>query len=295
MLFLDFSSCRRYTEFNMKTLILGAQGNLGTQLVNVFKADGLMAWDKNEADFLDLADLSVKLDIAKPELIINAAAYNAVDKCETDDGELNIALKLNQDLPAFLASWCLKNNAILVHYSTDYVFSGDGSHQEFVESDIPNPINKYGQSKAAGEKEILKRFNLKYYLIRVSKLFGPKGSSSFAKNSFFDIMINLAKDNPELRVVDEEFSCFTYTPDLALATKNLLEQRYPFGVYHLSNSGACTWYGSVLELNLSSTIIRIKSSDLIRAAIRPKFSALKNTKYPPLRDYREALKEYLNK
>ena len=277
----------------MKILILGAQGNLGTQLVNVFTADELLAWDKNEADFLNLSDLTIKLDIAKPEIIINAAAYNAVDKCESDLTEQDIAIRLNRDLPAFLADWCLNNEAVLVQYSTDYVFSGDASHQEFIESDTLSPINKYGESKAAGEAEVVKQLGLKYYLIRVSKLFGPRGNSPYAKNSFFDIMINLAKENSELKVVDEELSCFTYTPDLAMATKNLIDQKYPFGIYHLTNSGACTWYEAVLGLNLPVQVIKIKSTDLVRPAARPKFSALKNTKYPALRDYREALKDYL--
>jgi len=279
----------------MKILILGAQGNLGTQLVNLYKDDELLAWDKDEADFLNLADLEVKLDIAKPKMIINAAAYNAVDNCESDSQELAIALKLNRDLPAFLADWCLRNQTVLIHYSTDYVFSGDESHQEFSENEPPNPINKYGASKAAGEAEIIKHSGLNYYLIRVSKLFGPRGNSPYAKNSFFDIMLGLAKDNSEFKVVDEEVSCFTYTPDLAKATKNLIEQNFPYGIYHLANSGACTWYESMLGLNLPNEVIPIKGSDLVRPAARPKFSALKNTKFPPLRDYREALKEYLNK
>jgi dTDP-4-dehydrorhamnose reductase len=279
----------------MKILILGAQGNLGTQLVNLYQDDELLAWDKDEADFLNLADLEVKLDIAKPKMIINAAAYNAVDNCESDSQELAIALKLNRDLPAFLADWCLRNQTVLIHYSTDYVFSGDESHQEFSENEPPNPINKYGASKAAGEAEIIKHSGLNYYLIRVSKLFGPRGSSPYAKNSFFDIMLGLAKDNSEFKVVDEEVSCFTYTPDLAKATKNLIEQNFPYGIYHLANSGACTWYESMLGLNLPNEVIPIKGSDLVRPAARPKFSALKNTKFPPLRDYREALKEYLNK
>ena len=283
----------------MKILILGAQGGLGTQLVKTFKAAELLAWDKPEADFLDLADLSVKLDITKPEVIINAVAYNAVDKCETDPEELGLALKLNRDLPGALANWCLTNQATLIHYSSDYVFSGTSDKSEFTESDVPNPINKYGETKALGEATIREAAEkgLKYYLIRLSKLFGPKGDSPFTKASFFDVMLNLASKNTELKVVDEELSCFTYTPDLAGATKNLLDQNFPSGIYHLANSGSCTWYESILELkklaNLSIEVKSVKGADLVRAASRPKFSVLKNTKYPPIRSYLEALGEYL--
>lgn len=282
----------------MKTLILGSRGGLGTQLTKVFASPDLLAWDKAEADFLNLPDLMVKLDIAKPELIINAVAYNAVDKCETDDEELSTALKLNFDLPRALAQWCEANSATLVHYSTDYVFSGHQEKQEFSESDGVNPVSKYGETKAMGEKAILECKNLKYYIIRLSKLFGPKGESVHTKASFFDIMLNLATTNSELKVVNEEISCFTYSPDLAQATYNLLQDKYEPGIYHLVNAGSCTWYDSVLVLkelaNLSVEVKPIPGSDLARAARRPEFSVLKNSKYPPLRNYREALKEYLS-
>jgi len=281
----------------MKILILGSQGGLGTQLTKVFASQELLTWDKAEADFLNLPDLLVKLDIAKPTVIINAVAYNAVDKCEIDSDELALALKLNLALPQFLAQWCLANQSILVHYSTDYVFDGSLAKSEFIETDAPKPINKYGETKASGEAAILACQGLKYYIIRLSKLFGPKGDSPHTKASFFDIMLNLAKTNSELKVVDEELSCFTYSPDLAKATFNLLNEDYEAGIYHLVNSGDCTWYAGVLELKklagLSVEVTAISGSDLARAARRSKFSVLKNTKYPALRDYREALAEYL--
>lgn len=283
----------------MKTLILGSQGGLGAQLAKTFASPELLTWDKAEADFLNIPDLLVKLDIAKPKLIINAVAYNAVDKCETDEIELDIALKLNFSLPKALAQWCFNNAATLVHYSTDYVFSGTKNNSEFIETDTPNPINKYGETKAMGEKAILEYSDLKYYIIRLSKLFGPKGESSYTKASFFDIMLNLAENNSELKVVSEELSCFTYSPDLAEATRKLLNENYEIGVYHLVNSNPSTWYDGVLTLkeltNLQVDVKPILGSDLTRPARRPEFSILKNTKFPPLRSYQEALKEYLNK
>lgn len=283
----------------MKTLILGSQGGLGTQLTKIFSSEELLTWDKAEADFLNTPDLLVKLDIAKPEVIINAVAYNAVDKCETDEVELDTALKLNYNLPKELARWCNDNSAVLIHYSTDYVFSGTEDKQEFTETDTPNPANKYGETKAMGEGAILEYPDLKYYIIRLSKLFGPKGDSPYTKASFFDIMLNLAKTNSELKVVSEELSCFTYSKDLARATYDLLKQEYKPGIYHLVNSDSCTWYDGVLTLkelaNLQVEVKPIKGSDLVRPALRPKFSVLKNTKFPALRSYREALKDYLNK
>lgn len=282
----------------MKILILGSQGGLGTQLVKVFSQEELLTWDKSEADFLNLPDLLVKLDIAKPEIVINAVAYNAVDKCETEASELDIALKLNFELPKTLAQWCAANQTTLIHYSTDYVFSGSEEKKEFFEDDVTNPISEYGRSKSLGEQAILNQKSLKYYLIRLSKLFGPKGDSPYTKASFFDLMLNLAQTNSELKVVSEELSCFTYSPDLAKATSNLLEQKYDYGIYHLVNSGSCTWYEAMLKLKeitgINSVITPILGTDLSRAAKRPKFSVLKNTKFPELRNYQEALSEYLS-
>lgn len=280
----------------MKILILGAQGNLGTQLVKAFKDYEVLAWDRTEADFLDFPNLLVKLDFAQPDLIINAAAYNAVDKCEEVEEEKAIAIKLNTDLPDQLATWCQKNHKILVQYSTDYVFSGSEAKKEFNETDTANPINVYGQTKFGGEVAVISS-GADYYLIRVSKLFGPAGGSEFSKKSFFDIMLGLASKNPELSVVNEEFSCFTYTPDLAVATRELIESQPSFGIYHLINEGAATWYDGVLELKkiagFTAEIKPVSGDFLTRPAKRPQFSVLQNTKVPHLRPYQEALKEYL--
>lgn len=282
----------------MKILILGAKGNLGTQLVKVFKDYDLLAWDKTEADFLNFSELSSKLKAAKPDLIINAVAYNAVDKCEEFDAEKELAIKLNVDLPTKLATWCKKNSKTLVHFSTDYVFSGDKKKKEFTEDDKPNPINVYGKTKAQGEEAVIQA-KINYYLIRVSKLFGPAGRSEYSKKSFFDIMSNLALGKSELKVVDAELSCFTYTPDLAEATKKLIEDKSPYGIYHLVNEGASTWYDGVVELKkivkFSADVIAVDGDFLTRPAKRPEFSVLKNTKAPHLRSYKEALQEYLKK
>jgi dTDP-4-dehydrorhamnose reductase len=280
----------------MKILILGAQGNLGTQLVQTFKNHEVLAWDRNEVNLLDLESLITKLDEAQPDLVINAAAYNAVDKCESVEEEKDLAIKLNTELPGQLAVWCQKNNKILVQYSTDYVFSGNENKKEFNEDDVPNPINVYGQTKADGELAVINS-GADYYLIRVSKLFGPSGASEYSKKSFFDIMLNLASSNPELSVVDEELSCFTYTPDLATATKKLIEDNKPFGIYHLINEGAVTWYEAVQELKklagFEASVKPVSGEFLNRPAKRPQFSVLKNTKTEHLRSYQEALQEYL--
>lgn len=285
----------------MKILILGAKGNLGRQLVKIFSPDDeVIAWDRGEIDISDRELILKKISDIKPELVINAAAYNAVDKCEASDEEYELAKKINIDGPKFLAEACLKIGAVLIHYSTDYVFAG-AEKSGYKETDQPKPINRYGKTKFHGEKMILELSGkgLKWYLIRTSKLFGRKGESEMAKPSFFDIMLEQSRHKPRVEAVDEELSCFTYTADLAKATKELVNKGSGYGIYHITNSGAGTWYKAALELfklaGIEIEVEPITSDQLARPAKRPKYSVLLNTKLPPLRDYQEALREYLGK
>lgn len=284
----------------MTILILGARGNLGTQLTKAFAPDfTTVSWDREDLDVLDFNLLAEKVRELNPGLIINTVAYNAVDKCE-DKEEYKMAYRLNADLPAFLAELALDLGATLIHYSTDYVFNGTEHKREFTENETPNPINKYGESKFAGERELLRlgQEGLSYYLIRTSKLFGPKGDSLLAKPSFFEIMLSLAADKNEVSVVSEELSCFTYTPDLAAATRRLWELEAPYGIYHLVNEGPVTWLDGAKALfeikKIDVAIKSLRSENLLRAARRPKFSVLKNSKIKKLRPFQDALKEYLN-
>ncbi|NCN99663.1 dTDP-4-dehydrorhamnose reductase [Candidatus Falkowbacteria bacterium] len=285
----------------MIILILGGQGNLGTQLTKSLTGNyEVVSLDREDLDFLDFKVLISKVREIAPNIIINAAAYNAVDQCENKE-EYELAMKLNAYFPGLLADIAVEQKAVLIHYSTDYVFSGTEDKTFFTEEDTPNPVNKYGESKFQGEQEILRRVEsgLKYYLIRTSKLFGPRGSSPQAKPSFFDIMLDLVQNKKELTVVNEELSCFTYTPDLSLATRQLWELEKPYGVYHLVNQGPVTWYDAVKELfrlkKITAPIRAVRSENLLRAARRPKFSILKNTKVKKMRSWEEALQEYLRK
>ncbi len=141
----------------MPILILGGRGNLGSQLTKLFVADyETVSLDREDLDVLDAAALAAKVRELKPELIINTVAYNAVDRCEDKDGNA-AAIKLNVDLPEILAELALEIGSILIHYSSDYVFNGTEQKQSFSEEDVPNPINKYGESKARGEQEVLRK------------------------------------------------------------------------------------------------------------------------------------------
>jgi dTDP-4-dehydrorhamnose reductase len=299
-----------------RILILGADGNLGSQLFD--NASGLynsqvIIFDKNDLDLLDQDSIISKITKLKPSLIINATAYNAVDKCEEFDDEFDLAKKINGEALKYLAKAAIKNDAILIHYSSDYVFGGDACSVEddnnsflrfkekggFTEDDTPCPINKYGLSKLMGEEEILKLKDkgLKYYIIRTSKLFGPKGSSNESKDSFFDLMLNISKDKEEINVVSEELSCFTYTKDLAKQTLDIINNEEDFGIYHIRNSDPAIWYDAARELfrikNINVKINPVRSDLFPRPAKRPKYSVLANTKLQALRSWKEALEDYL--
>jgi dTDP-4-dehydrorhamnose reductase len=304
-----------------KILIIGAKGMLGQELVKIFKKDAdykVVAWDREDIDITKEKEVDKKIGFLKPNVIINSAAYNAVDKCEEDKKEYALANKVNGLAPGYLAKAAKKNKAILVHYSTGYVFDGQPEIPEpsgcshscescslhegftpaigFREDDKPNPINKYGQTKLKGEKEVEK--NMKnFYIIRLSRLFGQPSISAEGKRSFFDVMLELGKKNKEVKAVDEEYDCFTYAPDLARKTKEIIDAKKPFGIYHVCNSGPCTWYEAVLELykqaKIKTKVVAVMADEFPRPANRPEYPALLNTKLNPLRDYKDALKEYL--
>lgn len=324
-----------------KVLIIGSKGMLGQELVNIFKSDKdykVTAWDFDKIDITDESQVKEKITKLNPEIIINSAAYNAVDLCEKDKAEFSKAKMLNGKAPGYLAKVAKKLDAIFVHYSTDYVFSGmpeipepagcAGScsscslHEGFApqigfdENAIPEPIQNYGKTKLMGEEAVQKNGE-RYYIIRLSKLFGKPAKSKTAKKSFFDVMLEVGKKNKEVhpvksgkagarseseqfngvKVVDEETSCFTYAPDLAKKTKEIIESEKPYGIFHVSNADACTWYEAVVELykmaKIKTKVIPVSSDEFPRPATRPYVSTLINTKLNPLRSYKLALREYL--
>jgi len=269
----------------MKIIIVGANGMLGHDLVNTFKNYSTYSFNKEELDITKKELLYKKLKIIKPELVINAAAYTDVDGAESNS---DLAYEVNAEGVKNLANSCKKNNSILVHISTDYVF--DGNKNGYEENEEPNPINIYGKSKYMGEK-YLKYVNPRYYLIRTSWLYGNKGKN------FVDTILNLAKQKKELKVVNDQFGRSTYTKDLTNKIKEIVETKKPFGIYHITNSGTCTWFQFAKKIvefaKLESKVKPITSKQLDRAAKRPKYSVLINTKLSPLRHWHYALKDYM--
>lgn len=276
----------------MKILITGSKGMLAQEIAEVFSGEELLLPGREE---LDITGKDAVREIVKkesPDIIINCAAYTDVEKAEEEREE---AMAVNARAVGNLARAAAENNAIFVHFSTDYVFDGrkkDG----YKEDETPkNPVNFYGISKLAGESEILNvaqyKDGFRYYLIRTSWVFGAGGKN------FVETVTSLSLSKPELRVVDDQIGKPTYALDLARATKTLLEKKYPFGIYHIVNDGAVTWYNyarKILELKGINVSVKPQSAkDSGAKAARPQHSILLNTKFPPLRPWQEALKEYL--
>lgn len=273
-----------------KLLVLGAKGMLGQDLVKVFSADRhyeVIAWDIKELDITNRKEVFEKISKLKPEIIINAAAYTDVDGCESAK---DVCMRINGEAVGYLAKAAKKIDAVLVYYSTDYIF--DGKKKEGYVEDEKNisPINVYGQSKALGERELQKNTN-KYYLIRTSWLYGKAGKN------FVDTMLKLAQTQKKLRVVCDQHGKPTYTVDLAKRTKELLESGRDFGIYHITNEGETTWYEfakKIFELaKVDIKVLPCTTEDFPRPAKRPEYSILINTKLPPLRSWKIALFEYL--
>jgi len=276
----------------MKVLIIGAKGMLGQELAKVFADQNLSLWDKEDIDISDFDQVKNKIAVLRPDIIINSAAYNAVDDCETN---YDLALKVNAQGSGNLAQAAQNIGAIFIHYSTDYVFDGL-KKQGYTENDQPSPISKYGQSKFEGEKQALANCD-KSYIIRLSRLFGQPAATLGAKKSFVDIMQQIAQEKKEIQVVNEEVSNPTYAPDLARQTRKILEGEYLPGIYHITNQGACTWHELAQEifkiLNKEIKVLPVSTKTFPRPAARPAFSSLINTKLPQMRPWPQALEEYL--
>ena len=270
----------------MKVLITGSDGMLGSDLKEEFKDFELFAFNKNKLDITKKEDVSAKIDEIKPEIVINCAAYTDVDNSEVNK---EIALNVNANAVKYIAESCKKNDAKLVHFSTDYVFDGK-NEAGYKEDDKKNPVGHYGYTKSLGEDHITSILD-KYFIIRSSWLYGKNGKN------FVKAIINKANEE-EIKVVDDQIGSPTYTKDLAKATKELITQKYDHGIYHITNSGNCSWFEFAKEIlkniNSRAKVVPMKSEELKRPAKRPKCSILVNTKFKnklPL--WNDALKRYL--
>ncbi len=258
----------------MRIAIIGANGQLGFDLVRSFKNTEHEIIPLLHAD-IDVTDLKLSREVLKnikPEAVINCAAYVRVDDAEEFTDK---AFAVNAIGARNIALVCRELNPVLVYISTDYIFDGR-KKQPYTEEDVPNPLNVYGNSKLAGEY-FVRNILEKYYIIRSSSLFGAAGASGKGGN-FVETMIKKARSKEEIKVVDDMVMSPTYTRDAAEMIKNILSKKLPFGIYHVANTGQCTWYDfskRIFEtLDLQADLSPTKTDILRSKARRPMFSPL---------------------
>jgi len=278
-----------------KVLIIGANGQLAFDLIKVFKDDSEIIGSTHE-DF-DVADKMAVFNFIenkKPEIIINAAANTKTEECELNPEK---SFQTNAIGAYNVSKAAASIGAKIIFVSTDYVF--DGSKEFFTELDNPNPLNVYGASKLAGEN-LVKIANENHFIIRTSWLFGIHKSGK--GNNFATLMLEKAKVGENIKVTDNQFGSPTYTYDLALKIKELIDKNVSSGIYHITNSGSCSWYEfaeKIFELsNLKPNLERIKSENSLSKIKRPKYSILvsenlKKQGIESLRPWRGALGDFL--
>lgn len=258
-----------------KILVTGANGQLGSEFRYLSNIDNKYQWiftDREELDLTDLENLTYEFSQIKPDLLINCAAYTAVDKAET---EIELADVLNHQAVAIMADWTFANDCKFIHVSTDYVF--DGTSNVALSEDAPTgPINVYGKTKLAGENASLKGNPLSI-VIRTSWVY-----SSFGAN-FVKTMLRLFNEKDTLNVVDDQIGSPTYAADLAHAIFAIINHsNWQPGVYHYSNLGEISWYEFALAIQeisgLDCRVSGIPSSQFLTAAKRPGYSLLDKSK-----------------
>lgn len=271
-----------------KIVLFGKNGQLGHEFVRQlsvqyapFKAQ-LFAFDRNSADFTDTQSVIQHLQVVKPDIIINATAYTAVDQAESDAAT---AYAVNAQTPAAIADYARKHHCLLIHYSTDFVF--DGKQQTpYTETDTPNPLGVYGRTKLQGDEAIMQTGG-RYFIFRTSWVYADYG------HNFMRTMLRLAHEKTELRVVDDQIGSPTWVGHIAHATLEILK-RYltehsalEYGLYNLSANNYTSWHGfaqKILQLDprraqqTCHKVVPIKTQEYPTPATRPSWSVLDNQK-----------------
>ncbi|MDD3408197.1 MAG: dTDP-4-dehydrorhamnose reductase, partial [Methanobacteriaceae archaeon] len=255
----------------MRILITGASGMLGHDLQRTLKNHELILYNSKNLDITNKNLVSEKINEMKPDILINSAAYTNVDDCETNYEE---AHKVNALGPKNLATVCKDLKIPLVHISTDYVFDGKKT-EPLKENDNLGPQTAYGKTKLEGEQFIQKILD-EYFIIRTAWLYGCEG------NNFVKTMLNLSKSHNEINVVNDQIGSPTFTYDLAKGISEIIKTD-KYGVYHLTNSGSCSWYEFSKEIfklaNINVKVTPVTTEEFPRPAPRPKYSVLSNDKW----------------
>lgn len=287
----------------MKILLTGGSGQLATELQPILLSSGeVIAADRTRLDLSQPESIRQAMAEIQPNLVVNAGAYTAVDKAES---EPELANAVNATAPGIFAAECEKIGATLIHFSTDYVFDGSQG-SPYLETDATNPLGSYGKSKMMGEEAIRQAGN-RHIIIRTSWVYGNGGRGNFVKT-----MLRLGKEREEIRVVADQIGSPTWTGDLGVAVSQIIPQIQPeiFGTYQYTNSGVCSWYDFAIAIFEEAEklgfplkvqrVVPITTAEYPTPAKRPAFSVLSSTKisallgtHPP--HWRQGLRQMLAK
>jgi dTDP-4-dehydrorhamnose reductase len=262
----------------MKILLFGSNGQLASDLSKVCVAEGdtIVPVTHTQADICNEQSVAAIIAEAKPDVVVNTTAFHKVEECEKNP---DLAFKVNGSAMMRLAVACKKAGALLVHFSTDYVFGGYSRSVPYEETDRTAPVNAYGISKAAGE-HLIACNNDRYFIIRTCGLYGVAGSSGKGGN-FVENILKKAIMGETIRVVDDQILTPTYTMDLAAAVRKLILTGN-FGLYHLSSEGQCSWYEFTKYIfekeGVAARVSAIKTDDMPQPVRRPNYSVLSKRK-----------------
>lgn len=282
----------------MKVLVTGANGQLGTDLCKALQDFNVIPLTHNDIEISSMSSVKEVFSEYQPNIIINTAAYVTVDECETNQDKAFLVNALGAGNVAVIAQ---ELGAKLIHISTDYIFGGEAELRTtpYTEFDTPTPISVYGKSKLAGEN-FVQHFCPKHFIIRTSGLFGIAGSKGKGGN-FVETMLRLAWEQDKLRIVSDQVFSPTYTKDLAKKIAQLIDTEH-YGIFHITNKGACSWYEFAKEIlniaGLITQVIAVTSDQYPTPAKRPRFSVLDNCHLrllgmDDMRAWQEALKDYM--
>jgi dTDP-4-dehydrorhamnose reductase len=284
----------------MQTLLItGSNGQLGSELKLLSSSFPQVKYIFNDIDTLNIIDNSAVADFfssCRPDIVINCAAYTAVDKAETEN---NLAYQINEKAVENLQNACKRFNTKIIHISTDYVFDGK-NYLPYKETDVANPLSVYGKSKLAGEKHL--EGNKNALIIRTSWLYSSYGSN------FLKTIIRLSSERNELKVVYDQIGTPTYAFDFAsailLIIKKIVNDERSFcpGIFHYSNEGVCSWYdfaNEIIQIRGSSCkVYPIVTDEFPTLAVRPSYSVLDKSKIKQAYDiqipwWKDSLKDCL--
>ena len=262
----------------MRTILFGAGGQLGVDLARLCRKRGhrLLALRRSQLDITDEPAIRQRIARHKPDCVINAAAYNQVDQAESD---IDTALRVNALAVRNIAAACGEVGAVMVHYSTDYVFDGEKG-SPYTETDVPAPQSVYGVSKLAGET-FVQAHCPSHYVLRVAGVFGPPGRHT-KRGNFAEFVLRKCADGAPLRIVDDQVATPTFGPALAARTLDAIERKIPFGLYHLAGGEPVSWYEFARKIvhlaRCASDLEPIGRTRHQAKARRPRYSALSNAK-----------------